>query len=72
MANAASSNVAPAALNERPQFPQAVLAHEGHDARAVLAAALARMCRQIENMHAALAHLAEPSPVKQSIPLGPG
>ena len=69
MANAASSNVAPAALNERPQFPRAVLAHDDHDARAVLAAALARICLQIENMHAALAHLAAPSPVKLSIPL---
>jgi hypothetical protein len=63
-ANAANSNVAPAPLKKRPDFAPAVITYEDHDAGALLAAQIARICAQIESMHAALAHLALPSPVE--------
>jgi uncharacterized membrane protein YccC len=69
MANAARSSVGPAVLEERPESPQAASA-EDHDSGFVLAAALARMCIQIENIHTALDHLAAPRSMRQSIPLG--
>lgn len=66
LSTAASSNAAPAPLNERPEFPRAVPAREDPDGRVVLEAATARICDQIETMQAALTLLATPSPESRS------
>jgi uncharacterized membrane protein YccC len=55
MANETRSKAVPAVLKERPELPQIVTVHEDRPQ----AEAIARICRQIEIMHAALKRFAE-------------
>jgi uncharacterized membrane protein YccC len=67
MTNAASCRTAPTALKKRPEFPQTAMVQEDHHAHPLLAEVLARICRQIEIMYAALARLLAPQPARPSI-----